>query len=942
MKNFRWLHLSDFHFGKNDYEQTQSALQLIAHLREKKGDAIIPDMVFITGDVANSSKSVEYEKFKNCIFEPLLDLYGKAFESRIQIVPGNHDLDRTVNSAFSKAKLLQADGGYFLPTVSSLSTRKILVDRFANYFENSGNTNSLFLGDAAGVYTAIDKFGDLKVGVFGINTAWLCDGEEDKENLTPGFQLIRDALQEVKDVDIKFVLGHHPLDWMHRSVSQPLHALFGKHNVIYLHGHMHESWATPYISPAGDFLAIQTGAAWQAPEGSKWKNGFLWGELTPDRSNINLQPFTWSFKDQCWSLHSGAFHEKSRVGDKWQFPAPGRPKNVDYTPRKKKEQLVGWVTKDLGQLEGHQEALSADEALKYFDGATPTWEIALSMSIPRREIVSKIVSHFAGRGAADDPKICLLLAAGCEGKTTAVLQASYEILKHRKAKRILYRTNHVRSFNVAELMDTISEHDDWLLVIDEADQAAKEILRFIDSGFDGYEGRIDVLLASRDSDWNSAGANILPWGATGKFKEIFLKDLSTKDAQGIVTAWGIYGREGLGEELASLDAVKRAERLRFFAKREEGNAGAFFGALLMCRHGSDLLDHAEKMLRKLDSIKLEDGESLADALGYIAAIDAEGFSTLSFQALGAVLSLTVPQLQAKVTRPLGKEAAATTTSNAIYTRHKYIANAIIEVLETKFEKDISNYFINLSLSESVRARTEDVLNLGFWRYDLSEHLYNSGKIGLSISLAKRLYEQDEGNFYLLTKLASIYRRANNASQAVRLFREFSNDPKNRGFYFEWGVCEGNERHHIENAYLVSFAMSDDVESSIIGIEQGYMFLNALSKCFRQIYTRYVDYDFFEASSAAFSLISILQRKLPDRSKAKNEALEGYLKAVSKNQERRFSRVDAIKRLKEISSKLMEYGVHESVLRIVDIKLLEFNGLNRLIENAEATPAAMST
>lgn len=73
-------------------------------------------------------------------------------------------------------------------------------------------------------------------------------------------------------------------------------------------------------------------------------------------------------------------------------------------------------------------------------------------------------------------------------------------------------------------METFRRHDNWLVVIDEADQVAKEVLRFIDAGFDGYAGRIDFLLASRDSDWQSSGAKWLPWTFKAKFKEEVLKE----------------------------------------------------------------------------------------------------------------------------------------------------------------------------------------------------------------------------------------------------------------------------------------------------------------------------------------------------------------------------------------------------------------------------------
>ncbi|MGT2430017.1 metallophosphoesterase family protein [Cupriavidus basilensis] len=59
----KWLHLSDFHFGKNPFEQDFSAKKLLGHLSEQKESGIEPDFIFITGDIANSGKEKEYDDF---------------------------------------------------------------------------------------------------------------------------------------------------------------------------------------------------------------------------------------------------------------------------------------------------------------------------------------------------------------------------------------------------------------------------------------------------------------------------------------------------------------------------------------------------------------------------------------------------------------------------------------------------------------------------------------------------------------------------------------------------------------------------------------------------------------------------------------------------------------------------------------------------------------
>lgn len=67
MGNFRWLHLSDFHIGKDNYGQIKLFSYLLEHIKERKNSGWIPDAVFITGDIANKGKEADYETFeKEC------------------------------------------------------------------------------------------------------------------------------------------------------------------------------------------------------------------------------------------------------------------------------------------------------------------------------------------------------------------------------------------------------------------------------------------------------------------------------------------------------------------------------------------------------------------------------------------------------------------------------------------------------------------------------------------------------------------------------------------------------------------------------------------------------------------------------------------------------------------------------------------------------------
>lgn len=929
----RWLHLSDFHFGKSQFEQKFSSRKIIEHLKAMHGEGIDPDFVFITGDVANSGKKSEFDEFTNNILIPLMDLYGSGFIDNVFVVPGNHDLDRDVHDGFSKEKFLKTDSEYFHPTAQGQARRKMLAERFALFCEHVPCSGIKEFSMPNGAFALSRQVGKCEVGIVGLNTAWLCEGEKDKEMLTPGVAIAREALEKINATAVKFVLGHHPLEWINPMHLASIRSVFGANQVIYLHGHMHAENFSNQINGSGEFVAIQSGAAWQAPEGGRWPNGFMWGTICEDSDLISLQPYVWNFENQCWALDGSRFHENYRKNDWWEFNAPQKRLQRDLVPKKKTVSLVSWVVKDLESLEKLTDPLEEADAIPYFDGATPTWRTALSKSIPRREIVAKVTSNF--NAGSDNPVVCALLAAGCEGKTTALLQAALEILRQDTQKKILFRTNHTRQFDPTELEETLSLHGNWLIVVDEADQIAVDILRFIENGFNGIDVRIDFLLASRDSDWQSSGAGALSWSFRAKYKETVLKDLSVKDSDLIVEAWGKFGQTGLGEELQMLAANERAEKLRFHAKKEaKGKSDAFFGALLMCRHGNDLLQHAEAMLQKLSTVELDCGKSLKDVLGYIAAMHSEGFDKLTFSALAALIDMPVPKLQNEVIRQLGKEAAATSTSTCIFTRHKYIAMALVEVLETKFDEDISNYFIDLAISEVARSKSEHVIDLSFWRYELGEKLFNSGKSRLAIQIAERLFEADDTNFSMLTKLASFYRRNGSSSAAISLFRSSTVLPQHRGFYFEWGVCEGNQRNYLENAFLAHHALSDGSEKVSLTVDQARIYLTGLSNCYDQLHISFADPMFRMADDASSSLLCSVTGIKHGKPMQSNEDLERFLKGVAKKNRTMYARPAALKILKDASSKLASYGISGEVAGRIDISTSSFDFLDTIVRNME--------
>ena len=93
-KIIRWLHLSDFHTGKDGYGQRQLFKYILTNVREHNSIGSTPDLVFITGDIANKGQDKEYIEFYENFFMPLMDSLPSESQDRIFVIPGNHDVDR--------------------------------------------------------------------------------------------------------------------------------------------------------------------------------------------------------------------------------------------------------------------------------------------------------------------------------------------------------------------------------------------------------------------------------------------------------------------------------------------------------------------------------------------------------------------------------------------------------------------------------------------------------------------------------------------------------------------------------------------------------------------------------------------------------------------------------------------------------------------------------
>src|SRR5262245_51800552 len=100
-----YYHFSDLHFKhRDDFDRNRVLSALWKDVKDQMGAGLVPDFVLITGDIAYSGVDEEYRRAELEFVIPLLELTGLTHD-RLFIVPGNHDLDRSLLSNLNPAKV---------------------------------------------------------------------------------------------------------------------------------------------------------------------------------------------------------------------------------------------------------------------------------------------------------------------------------------------------------------------------------------------------------------------------------------------------------------------------------------------------------------------------------------------------------------------------------------------------------------------------------------------------------------------------------------------------------------------------------------------------------------------------------------------------------------------------------------------------------------------
>lgn len=811
----RWLHLSDFHVGKDSYAQRKLFNHILNHVADKLQAGFAPDFIFITGDIANHGLETEYSCFVNEFLAPLQKVLGADVKNRIYMVPGNHDVDRRKNRFFDKEAILSHGSRFFDSDENGREGREIVIPRFNAYHTFESLHYLSWLSTSKGSYCHNVDVRNLPCSIIGLNTAWLSDGK-DMKFMTPGIGLLEEALQDANNSCVKFVLGHHPIDWFYDDHAEQLRLILAEHKAIYLHGHLHRARARIEDGYSFGFLSVQAGAAFQARDDDQWVNGLIWGVLDTGSGAIRLQPRRWNHRNRDWPLSNDLpENRKEPNSDWWKFELPGfQPTNPSVSVLPAQTQFAppaGFQLVNQEFLNRHYWQTDPSTVLAFFNGRQPDWSLAMNHRIPKLSPVRRISGNFINLSKTDKPFILHVTGPTGEGKTTAVMQGIIEILSFEAKWDVLWSQAFKDTVAIDSILDLPSDNRSWLVVVDAADMHSEKIFNVCQELCNRQRNDISFIFCSRDTDWKAAKANELSWYSVSVFHRLIVSGLAFNDADALVKSWGSFGQGALGK-LADLDQHIAVSNLVDAAQKESLVAdGALLGALLKVRFGDSLDEYIWSLLLRLKSQKAAKFCSLLDAFAYIAVIHNFRIDCLSRPVLAEVLNCSSSEVNSRILAQLGMESAISPDGMFITTRHREIASRAVALLPD-FGVDCDQLVLHLANAVSnIRIKGEFVPDISKWHYSLPNKLKSIGKAGLAINAVSIFHNTEPTNLYFLSKLSSLYREFGDPQAAANLFRNLDHlhNPKElRYTLMEWGQAEAKARNQAFGVSIMILSVAD--------------------------------------------------------------------------------------------------------------------------------------
>lgn len=315
-----FVHVSDIHFGqeKDDRLHIHDDVkkQLIADAKE-----VISNLpsgtahgILVTGDIAQSGKWSEYEEAGRWLDE-LAASIGVAIH-QVQMVPGNHDLDRSKLSFSGKMILdyIRAGGtAEYEAILKNPTDRAALFARFEDYGRFSFGYNCPLNDEGAFASEMVVTLAPGRaIRFIRLNSSLLCHGPERDEH--PELMLgARQFIIPRTDGEENIVLVHHPLNWYKDQVD--VQDYIRSRARVFVSGHEHNpKVSVDNVEPGCDVMMLAAGAT--VPFKSDGVFTFTYNiiefdwDADIDGLSVTMHPRAWNAQRTCFEA------DEDRLGGK--------------------------------------------------------------------------------------------------------------------------------------------------------------------------------------------------------------------------------------------------------------------------------------------------------------------------------------------------------------------------------------------------------------------------------------------------------------------------------------------------------------------------------------------------------------------------------------------------------------------------------------------------
>jgi len=894
----RWLHISDVHECEREHGFRR---RMYLEIVEEVGRHPKPDLVFLTGDMAFAGTEREYLSLEEHFISPLKRLLP---DSLFFTVPGNHDMDR--RGAIppriwigdpAQAKLFQSPD-----EAGARKRREVLLPRFESYAAFDGRVSSWgsdWLRSETGAVWWAGTIGGTRVSVIGMNTAWLCQDDENWGKLTPGRFMLERALDEAqKDApDLLIVLGHHPIMAMGNDgpITDAPRVIdrLKQSNALYLHGHLHASGSDSLGTAERTTLSIQAPSAFQAHDGRRWRNGLMWGAADASKGALLLEPRLWNEDKREYKFDIDAGYENERVPgrDAFQLQLPRRGPRPAFPPEpaaaaaEEIDLPQGWEIVDRAALARiRAQPPSEDMMVAFFDGILPTWRLAIARGVQPRAIVQKLSARLrAAYTEAPKPVVLLVGGPGGEGKSTTLLQVAAALIEDEHQTWTCLHRQAAAAPLPEDLLARlpVKANCAWIVVIDDADNIGSSILAAVKRL--GPRTDVHLLLAARDVEWQLKELKSSMWLPAAAFQIEPLSGLDSEDAARIVAGWHAWGDRAMGplkgRTVEQAAAALLGHAIDLAAKKEEG---ALLGALLFTRQGQDIRAHVSTMVHGLGTHQVIGKYSLRDIYAMVAAMHSENQLYLSIPVLAFALGCEPGELERRALWLLRREAMLDNGDVYVLTRHRRIAEAACATLrEDHYDIDSWYPFLANSVRKFYDAKGVEPPNVSDWTFELAEHFVRKGKSGwiTAVNVARAVYDADRGDIHSLNADSSILRRTGRAAEAAKEFHLVGERvAKRRDALCEWATAVGMVGDHTLSIWIGGRSLAD--LSGPIDQQKCMYSLLSLHNSLQRMFSETEDRAFLTAQSACGQLgVNLRVRDADARRKIDDYVANGRKKGV---------------------------------------------------------------